>query len=169
MPGRNRGALPLALLIIAALAAGVVVAVMRLGDQKKMEQAGDGPSVTVSPTVPGTETPTTPPETPTSPPETPETPGATDTTQTPSPTTTETTETPSPKPTKTPSPKPTETPETPEPSPTETNGGGGPGNGDDDDDDILARTGGPVLPWFLGGVLMLAGSAGLWRLRRAPR
>jgi hypothetical protein len=56
-------------------------------------------------------------------------------------------------PTKEPTEEPTEEP---------TNGnGGGNGNGG-----ILAETGGPVLPFFLGGALMLAGSAGLWRLRR---
>ncbi|MGH2684122.1 MAG: hypothetical protein ACRDJP_01480 [Actinomycetota bacterium] len=134
MPGPNRGALPLALLIVATLAAGIVVAVMQLDEQDKDKAGPVVPSP--EPTIPSPE-PTTPAS-----PESPISPEPTD-------------ESPSPKPT-------TESP-TPEPSPTDDGGGGG-RNGDDDD--VLAQTGGPILPYFLGGALMLAGSAGLWRLRR---
>ena len=139
MPGPNRGALPLALLIVAALASGIVVAVMRLDEEKK-DKAGPtvpSPEPTLSPTFESPE-PTTSPKSPT--------PEPTD-------------ESPSPEPTT----EPTESP-TPEPSPTDDGGGGGK-NGDDNGD-VLAQTGGPILPYFLGGALMLAGSAGLWRLRR---
>ena len=133
MPGPNRGALPLALLIVAALTGGIVVAVMRI-DERGTDIGGPGP------------TPTSPQATVPSP-----------TVESPSPTVEPTTE-PTTEPTESPKPtiEPTEEP-TDEPSPEPT---------DDGDGTVLAQTGGPVLPYFLGGALMIAGSAGIWRLRR---
>jgi hypothetical protein len=123
---------------VAALAAGIVVAVMRLDEEKK-EKAGPEPTVvSPEPTLPSPTVET---------PESPISPEPTD-------------ESPSPEPTT----EPTESP-SPEPSPTDDGGGGG-NNGNGDNGDVLAQTGGPILPYFLGGALMLFGSAGLWRLRR---
>jgi hypothetical protein len=134
MPGPNRGALPLALLIAAALLGGIVVAVMRIDERGTDVGGGPGP------------TPTSPQATVASP-----------TVESPSPTLEPTTEpttepTGSPKPTVEPTTEPTE-----EPSPEPTDDGNG---------IVLAQTGGPVLPYFLGGALMIVGSAGVWRLRR---
>jgi outer membrane biosynthesis protein TonB len=123
----NRGALPLAILIVAALAAGIVVAIIQPGDLG--EEAAPEPTATAEsplPTTPASPEPTI--------------------------------ETPSPEPTEEPSPEPTEEP-TPEPEP---NGGAQNGQAEP----TLAETGGPVLPWLLGGALLTAAGAGLWRLRR---
>lgn len=73
-----------------------------------------------------------------------------------------------PEPTPEPTTEPTEEP-TEEPSPTpEPANGGGNGNGGGGEEPVLAETGGPVLPWLVGGTLMTAAGAGLWRLRRRP-
>lgn len=142
MPGQ-RGALPLALLIVAALGAGIALAVIRAG-----EEPGPKATPTVSPTTPVT--PTTP-ESPTTP-ASPTTPG------TPSPTGTPTTPE-SPSPTGT----PTETPGTPEtPGPTGTDATPGPR------ETPLAKTGGATAPWFLIGAALIGLSGALWRLAR-PR
>jgi outer membrane biosynthesis protein TonB len=131
--------LPLALLIVAVLAAGIVTAFLKADDQGR-EVAEPTPTATApEPTdIP------TPPE-------------PTDVV-----------------PTDVPTPEPTEEPtEEPSPEPTEDggNGKGGNGNGKNgngDTDPLLADTGGVVLPWLLGGALLSAGGAGLWRLRRRP-
>jgi hypothetical protein len=127
--------LPLALLIVAVLAAGIVTAFLKADDE-------DLEVVQPTPTVTGIQ----PTESPFSP--------------SPEPTL-EPTEEPTPEPTEEPSPEPTEEP-SPEPT-EEGNGGGGGNNGP-----VLADTGGPVLPWLVGGALLFAGGAGLWRLRRQP-
>lgn len=125
----NRGALPLAILIVAALAAGIAVAIIQPGDLGE-EKAAPEPTATAAspqPTTPASPEPTATIE-------------------------------PSPEPTEEPSPEPTEEPS---PEPTKSgNGGGGQA------EPTLAETGGPVLPWFLGGALLTAAGAGLWRLRR---
>lgn len=132
----NRGALPLAILIVAALAAGIALAIIQPGELGE-EKATPEPTATAPSPEP---TATASPE-PTS------------------------TFVPSPEPTEEPTVEPTE-----EPSPEPTNGGGGGGGGGNGGggqaEPALADTGGPVLPWFLGGALLTAAGAGLWRLRR---
>ncbi|MGH2711762.1 MAG: hypothetical protein ACRDH9_11230 [Actinomycetota bacterium] len=133
----NRGALPLALLIFAALAAGIAIAIIKPGNLGE----GDGQVARPQPTQTTVQpSPSLPPPSPT--------PAATLA-----------------------SPEPTEEPtEEPTPEPTEEpNGNGGNGNGNGGQaEPTLADTGGPVLPWLLGGSLLMAGGAGLWRLRRRP-
>jgi hypothetical protein len=124
----NRGALPLAILIVAALAAGIAVAVIQPGDLGE-ERAGPEPTITEASPQP---TATASPE--------------------------PTFESPTPEPSEEPTEEPTEEPS---PEPTEDGNGGGGQNGP-----ALAETGGPVLPWLLGGSLLFAGGAALWRLRR---
>jgi PT repeat len=134
----NRGALPLAILIIAALVAGIAIAIVKPGDLGR-EQAGPEPTLTqVSPQPTGPDT--------------------TSATTSPVPTATPTEE-----PTEEPTDEPTEEP-TEEPSPEPTDDG----NGNGDTDPTLADTGGPVLPWLVSGVLMFLGGLGLMRLRRRP-
>jgi hypothetical protein len=134
--------LPLALLIVAVLAAGIVTAFLKADDQgREVAQ----PTPTVTPAEP-TDIPTPP----------------------------EPTEVPTVEPTDVPTIEPTEEPtEEPSPEPTENGGNGKGGNGDGDNGDggtdpLLADTGGAVLPWLVGGALLSAGGAGLWRLRRRP-
>ncbi|MGH2693056.1 MAG: hypothetical protein ACRDHM_11245 [Actinomycetota bacterium] len=124
--------MPLALLIVAVLAAGIVTAFLKADDQGR-EVAEPTPTATGA--LP-TELPTFSPEP-----------------------TLEPTEEPTPEPTA----EPTEEP-TPEPTEDGEDGKGGGGG----QDPALADTGGAVLPWLLGGALMTAGGAGLWRLRRRP-
>ena len=142
MPGPNRGALPLALLILLVLSGGVVLAVMRIDE--KTEQAGPGPTVVSPEPSPSTTQPSASPST-----------SASATSVSPSPTV------------ESPTPSPTEESPTPKPSPTEHGGGRRRHGGIDGTDGTLAQTGGPLLPYFLVGLLMLAASAGLWRLRRS--
>ncbi len=129
----RRGSLPLALLIVAVLAVGVVVAATREPTAPDVAE----PTPAASPTLrhsPATEPPIifTP-----SPAESP-------------------TESPTAEPTESPTAEPTETPtETAEPTETPTEAG-----------TPLAKTGGPVLPWFLGGALLIAVAAALWRFSR---
>lgn len=135
---RSGGALPLALLILVTLAAGVTLAVLRAGDE-------EDPKALPTPTATATGSPTFQTSTPAP------------TTATPSPSPTET-ESPSPEPTETesPSPEPTESPTV---EPTETASPDGP---------ALADTGGPTISLMVMGALMLLLSAGLWRLSREP-
>ena len=137
--------MPLALLIVAVLAAGIVTAFLKSDDQD-LEVAEPTPTVTAA----------EPPDIPT-PPEPTEEP----------------TEEPTDVPTVEPTEEPTEEPtDEPSPEPTGNGGNGKGGNGDGDanggTDPALADTGGAVLPWLMGGVLLSAGGAGLWRLRRRP-
>lgn len=134
----NRGALPLAILIFAALAAGIAVAIIQPGDLGKENGQAAQPqpseSVQPSPSLTATLQPSVEP------------------TQ---------------EPTVEPTEEPTEEP-TVEPTNNGGNGGnGGNGNGNGGHDEpVLAQTGGAVLPWFFGGALLIAGGLGLWRLRR---
>ncbi len=133
----RRGSLPLALLIIAVLAIGVVVAVTKEPEGPDLA----GPTPAASPTLrhsPATEPPIIFTPEPTESPA----------------------ESPTAEPTETPieTVEPTETPtETVEPTETPIEAG-----------TPLAKTGGPVLPWFLGGGLLIAVAGALWRLSRVP-
>jgi outer membrane biosynthesis protein TonB len=131
--------LPLALLIVAVLAAGIVTAFLKADDQGR-EVAEPTPTITAAQP---TDIPT-PPE-PTEPP----------------------TEEPTEEPTLEPTEEPTEEP-SPEPTDEGNGGKGKGGDGNGGTDPLLADTGGAVLPWLIGGVLLSAGGAGVWRLRRRP-
>jgi hypothetical protein len=115
---RNRGAIPLALLVLAALVGGIVVATARIGEEE-LPRAQPPPAVQ-SPTPEVSPSPFSPE--PTQPSET-----------------LETVE---------PTPEPTEATPTPEQTP-------------------LARTGGPVVPWFGGGLMLIGASVLVWRFSRA--
>jgi hypothetical protein len=137
--------LPLALLVIAALGAGIAVAVIRLAGDGGVK-AGPTPSVSIpsptktkpSPTkTKTTEPPTTPP-----------------TTEPP------TTEPPTTEP-------PTTEPTTPEPTRTRTGGGGGNGT-PTDGAPPLATTGGESAPWLFLGAAMVGVAVLLGRWARVP-
>lgn len=151
LPGARRGALPLAVFIVALLTAGIVIAFIRGGD--------DTPQADDSPTPDFTITTTTPPATNGSP-------TPTGTTPTTSPTMTETptesptvTETPTESPTTSPAGTvtPTSVPTSPTVLPTTPDGGD------------LPRTGMPVAGWLFGGILLMVASTALMRaLSRHP-
>jgi hypothetical protein len=140
----RRSAVPLALLIVVTLGAGVVFAVLRIREQEPGVQASPGPtfSPTFTPFTPLTPSPT---ETATE-----ASPTPTETATEASPTPGETTREPSPEPTETATLGPTEeATEEPGEEPTP-----------------LARTGGAAAPWMVAGALLVAAGGALWRLRR---
>ena len=152
MPGARRGALPLAVFIIALFFAGLAIAISRGGDGDPMADDSPTPTFTVSPMSPTAEPTDTPPSPTDTPPTT--TPASpTDTpTETPveSPTTTSS-------PTESPTDLPTTIPPTDTPLPTTTGGGD------------MPRTGMPVGGWLFGGLaLMLASTAMMRALSRRP-
>jgi hypothetical protein len=130
VPGTNRGAIPLAVLVTASLAAGIVAAVDRLNEQEEGPRAQPSPAVPASPSpaIPASPSPAQPTDQPTEP-------------TTPEPAT--------PEPTDEPTTEPTEEPETPGPDATP-----------------LARTGGPTLPFYGGGLILMAAAGFLWRFSR---
>jgi hypothetical protein len=127
VPGTNRGAIPLAVLVTASLAAGIVAAVDRINEQEERPRAQPPPAVPASPS------PAQPTDQPTEPGLTPETP-----------------EPETPEPTEEPTAEPTKEPKTPEPDATP-----------------LARTGGPTLPFYGMGLILMAASGLLWRFSRS--
>lgn len=119
----NRGAIPLALLVAGALAAGIVAAAARIGSEEEEPRAQPRPA-SPSPQPRATPSPVA---------------------QEPS----ETLETPEPEtePTAEPSPEATKTPAA--------------------DSTPLARTGGPTLPLYAGGLALMVAAVLLWRFSRA--
>lgn len=122
----SRGAIPLALLVAGALAAGIVAVAARIGPEEERPQAQPRPA---SPS-PEPEPSPSPSPVAQEPSETLETPEA---------------ET---QPTAEPSPTAPETPAV--------------------DSTPLARTGGPTLPLYVGGLVLIAGSVLVWRFSRSP-
>jgi outer membrane biosynthesis protein TonB len=138
--------LPLALLVIAALGAGIAVAVIRLAGDGGVK-AGPTPTKTTASPTKTTEPPTTKP--PTTEPPTTEPPTDEPTTEPP------TTE------------PPTDEPTTPEPTRTRT-GGGPNGTPTDGATPPLASTGGETAPWLFVGAAMVGVAVLLGRWARVP-